>query len=959
VICLSTCYAIEQNEAKFEVDRLRDDLLSNEQPIVAATMKTSMSRMTLRVLFETYLCPNFLLISEAIVAYCAYIIEVLQALVFIIKELSEIYWSRLMNVPLQFPPLPYCGDDFSIMLYVPVSFWLGPWVFAARIFVEDVTTCVLIPLILLNDPKRGGFVWLVVILLLDFFIPSNIRILWFAAFMAACNILIRRYRNRNLPVPEALNLYVALKAALTCIGAGFVIELYIRVVNNIMISSLTLCVLSGLYIAWCFSCAKLIIEDGCRFSFDPVTGLKTNITNYHRQWYAEWPYAMYDSPVGAFCARIRELWTGIPAVYVAPQAGAAPAPVAPHGNAIPPPVPRPGFVPDPMFDARGNRIPFVAGGIIGGPVAPRPGLGHPDVVVPAPVEPYVPDVRLHRMLAPRVPVPIPILPPLPAGVPALVDVVRPVGDDEHWADVEGREWVAMPVLPAVPTFVVAIYCAVKIDEAKGKQRTVRGLTQNFIKKGANQFRRVKSAFWMSDPNVEQVDFAFATDNDRLDWEEVDLSDGPAAGYYYVQKTGQAPQWVFWDPVDADDYDDFVAGDYDDDHTGRNYAEPSLKKSKGKGRGFIAEDPTHDSDVEGLETAFTAALNTAKNAIVKVRKVVIRTPEMKQAQKEKKRRNRKKKTESNGTVNVLPVPRAMHDFTPKGCVHDEQCVFKTGAKCPVGQRCGGKRCAHHVSCVDKGKFETVVVRKKQQKPVHETQEHSRWCAERHAHAIKHGIKFPCGCGHTPICRQSYITARENKAKWVCCCVEKGQSSSESLVASSPAVTVPENMLGSVVEVHGQTMTNFGIYCDFGTVTTSHTMAGGPCKVNSIWTKADFTSHQASELIQSLLHHDLVVIPGKVNGARPLSMKQLSSLVGPVLGAVTHPNFTSIGMMTVGNTTEPSIVVQATTTKGWCGLPYCAGGKVLGIHNLGHNNDKDNSGIRFTPEILRWFSSLPKN
>jgi hypothetical protein len=244
-------------------------------------------------------------------------------------------------------------------------------------------------------------------------------------------------------------------------------------------------------------------------------------------------------------------------------------------------------------------------------------------------------------------------------------------------------------------------------------------------------------------------------------------------------------------------------------------------------------------------------------------------------------------------------------------------------------------------------------------------HGKWCATQNAFAIKNFANFRCMCGHTEKCRLAQKNGRLSVYRFLnggmCQCIERGESSGskESMVAKHPAVKLPNNILASVVEVAGTKLANYGIYCDFGTITTTHTVAGGGCQINGVFSKADKTYRLKEVYRQSKEHHDLIVIPGKVNNVVALTLKQLEDLVEPRLGTVFHPSNSGVGMMTQGNGEEPTIVIQTTTEKGWCGLPYCSNGKVNGIHNLGHSNGVDNGGIRFSPAILKWFGTLPKN
>jgi hypothetical protein len=191
-----------------------------------------------------------------------------------------------------------------------------------------------------------------------------------------------------------------------------------------------------------------------------------------------------------------------------------------------------------------------------------------------------------------------------------------------------------------------------VNESKGKNKGGRGRFMTLAKTtGAAPvpFKRIKSPFWMSDPDVDFIRMAVDDADDFVPFEDWDS----VQGYVEVVMMDGTVQRVFYDED----------SDLDDEDVSNLLYRPL---SYG----------IHSSECKLVRVGET----------VEVLTLLLR------------------KKESNGTVNSLPAPpkssfvNPIDAFKPNGCYHHPRCGLKLSSSVtPCGQKCLSGACSHSFKC----------------------------------------------------------------------------------------------------------------------------------------------------------------------------------------------------------------------------------------------------------------------
>jgi hypothetical protein len=180
-----------------------------------------------------------------------------------------------------------------------------------------------------------------------------------------------------------------------------------------------------------------------------------------------------------------------------------------------------------------------------------------------------------------------------------------------------------------------------------------------------------------------------------------------------------------------------------------------------------------------------------------------------------------------------------------------------------------------------------------------------------------------------------------------------------------VEVNPDILLSTVFVSGAGGSNFGLQLECGISTTTHTLrrkSDNSFEPVQIGSGPDMQVIPPERFRQNPFHDDLTIIDARVVNAKTLPMNRLKALGEAEkmhMAIVTFKKNTK-GLVEKGfDPRGPSLRIYAGTEDGMCGAAYAARNAVYGQHGYGNNDNTTNGGHRYTPEMLAWFRSLPKN
>jgi hypothetical protein len=461
-------------------------------------------------------------------------------------------------------------------------------------------------------------------------------------------------------------------------------------------------------------------------------------------------------------------------------------------------------------------------------------------------------------------------------------------------------------------------------EAKGKTKSGRGIVK-LVKTPGNrplQFKRVKSAFWMSDPDLDVEEIrAFSGDSyHHFAHEDWDL----AAGYLEIVMADGSVQHVYYDPDVPDDFEEELFANMEGSSTVAVKVGDVISPAT---RVVLVKKP--------LKTANDIALEKLTAQVAQLTALLSKT------------------VESNGTISKLPaVPASsfqspLSAFAPHGCFH-HKCRLSSSTT-PCNTVCNGPSCVHSTVCSPAASKEGM--------------------GDSMAYLLDPDSTYvPVSDDGISRCSNGHALSKNAVKKKVCnVCKEPVPSVRvlDSSVPANPLLEYSDAILASVVVVQSSSATGYGVYTDRGIITQKHIVGSGDFSVAPWYSPGTLTQFKASALLLFPKSVELVLVPGKILNATPLAMASFVPLKAhlgtssSIRGAIAYPGGSAVGSVSYKPNLEEELLINVGTKAGMCGCPYVVKGQIVGFHAFGNNNRSNNGGLAITPALREWLVGQRKN